>query len=209
MGSVNGEPYSRPVHPVAIDYSFYMGKFEVSQMQWQAVMGNNPSQFKDCANCPVEQVSWDSAREFILKLNQMNDGYTYRLPSEAEWEYACRAGTTGDYAGDVKEMAWFFENAGERTHAVGQKQPNPWGLADMQGNVSEWCQDWYHETYYGAPADGSAWLRGGEQKYRVFRGSSWGSYGPDNLFSGGRGYYVSGEYNSSIGFRVVAVARTQ
>src|SRR5262249_42225078 len=147
--------------------------------QWQAVMGNNPSHFKDCNSCPVEQVSWDDAQKFIQRLNQLNDGYTYRLPTEAEWEYACRAGTTGDYAGELKAMAWFDENSHtgiygyQQTQQVGQKQLNPWGLADMNGNVSEWCEDWYHETYYGAPSDGGAWLSGGEQKSRVSRGGSY------------------------------------
>src|SRR5712692_6724028 len=136
-------------------------------------MGSNPSSFKDCGgNCPVEQVSWDDTQKFIQRLNGMNDGYTYRLPTEAEWKHACRARTTGDNADNLSEMAWFSDNSGNRTHAVGQKQPNAWGLADMQGNVWEWCQDWYHEAYYRAPSDGSAWLSGGEQKYRVARGGS-------------------------------------
>ena len=134
-------------------------------------------------------------------------GHFYRLPTEAEWEYACRAGTTGDSAGDLKEMAWYSENSGSRTHAVGQKQPNAWGLADMHGNVWEWCEDWYHETYYGAPTDGSAWLSGGEQKYRVLRGGSWVGLAA-SLRSAFRGYVTpdSRAYNS--GFRIVAIART-
>ena len=174
MGSTNGDADEKPVHQVNINEPFYMGKFEVTQAQWKAVMGDNPSNFKDCgSNCPVENISWDDANEFIWRLNGMNDGYVYRLPTEAEWEYACRAGSTGDYAGDVKEMAWFSENSGNKTHAIGQKQLNAWGLADMNGNVWEWCEDWYHETYYGAPANGSGWLSGGEQKARVLRGGSW------------------------------------
>jgi formylglycine-generating enzyme required for sulfatase activity len=208
MGSTNGGDNEKPVHQVTISQAFYMGKYEVTQAQWQAVMGSNPSNFKDCAKCPVEQVSWDDTQKFIQRLNGMNDGYTYRLPTEAEWEYACRAGTTGDYAGTLSEMAWYSENSGGQTHAVGGKQPNAWGLADMHGNVWEWCQDWYHETYYGAPTDGSAWLSGGEQKYRVLRGSSWGNNALlsrsayRNAFSPRfRHYYV--------GFRVAAVLRTQ
>ncbi len=208
MGSTNGEADERPVHEVTINYSFHMGKYEVTQAQWQAVMGNNPSYFKDCVNCPVEQVSWDDAQNFINKLNESNDGFRYRLPTEAEWEYACRAGTTGDYAGNLSEMAWYSENSGNKTHAVGGKQPNAWGLADMHGNVWEWCQDWYHETYYSAPTDGSAWLSGGEQKYRVLRGSSWNNYAPC-LRSANRLIGTPVYRFGSYGFRVVAVARTQ
>jgi formylglycine-generating enzyme required for sulfatase activity len=211
MGSTNGQADEKPVHQVTINYSFYMGKYEVTQAQWQSVMGNNPSNFKDCGgNCPVEQVSWDDAQSFIQRLNGMNDGYTYRLPTEAEWEYACRAGTTGDYAGNLSDMAWYSENSGSKTHTVGGKQPNAWGLADMHGNVWEWCQDWYHETYHGAPTDGSAWLSGGEQKYRVLRGGSW-SYDASDARSAYRRYdsLDSRVDLNSFGFRVVTSARAQ
>lgn len=207
MGSTGVEPNEKPAHQVTINYSFYMGKYEVTQAQWQSVMGNNPSYFKNCGNCPIEQVSWDDAQNFIRKLNQMNDGYTYRLPTEAEWEYACRAGTTGD-AGNLSETAWYSENSGSKTHAVGSKQPNAWGLADMHGNVGEWCQDWYHETYYGAPGDGSAWLSGGEQKYLVLRGGSWGADAKD-LRSAIRYWGIPDARNAYGGFRVVAVRSGQ
>ena len=208
MGSTDGSADEKPVHQVTINYSFYLGKYEVTQAQWQAVMGSNPSTFKDCANCPVEQVSWDDAQNFINKLNEGNDGFRYRLPTEAEWEYACRAGTTGDYAGNLSEMAWYSDNSGNETHLFGGKRPNDWGLADMHGNVWEWCQDWYHETYYGAPTDGSAWLSGGEQKYRVLRGGSWLSNAAQ-LRSAFR-YAVGTPDNRSFnfGFRLVAVVRT-
>jgi formylglycine-generating enzyme required for sulfatase activity len=209
MGSTNGEADEKPAHQVAIYYSFYMGKYEVTQAQWQSVIGNSPSHFKGCGNCPVEQVSWDDAQSFIRKLNQMNDGYTYRLPTEAEWEYACRAGATGDYAGNLDDMAWRDKNSGSKTHAVGNKQLNAWGLGDMHGNVWEWCEDWHHETYYGAPMDGSAWLSGGEQKYRVLRGGSWRSYVLSHLRSASR--YLRGApdaRDNNIGFRIVAVGRT-
>lgn len=209
MGSNNGEADEKPAHQVTINYSFYMGKYEVTKEQLASVMGYDASYLEDCGNCPAVHVSWRGAQEFISKLNQMNDGYTYRLPTEAEWEYACRAGTTGDYAGELKEMAWFRDNSGKRTHAVGQKQPNPWGLADMHGNVWEWCEDWYHETYYGAPTDATAWLSGGEQKYRVLRGGSWNSFGSD-LRSANRDFrYAPDVQFDYSGFRVVAIARTQ
>lgn len=205
MGSNSGDADEKPVHQVNIDRPFFIGKFEVTQEQWQAVMGDNPSNFKDCGgNCPVENVSWDDANEFIRRLNEMNDGHIYRLPTEAEWEYACQAGTTGDYAGDLKEMAWFSENSGNRTHAVGQRQLNAWGLADMHGNVWEWCEDWYHETYHGAPANGSAWVTGGEQKLRVLRGGSWVS-DAGKVRSANRHHLTPVSRTYYFGLRVVAV----
>jgi formylglycine-generating enzyme required for sulfatase activity len=208
MGSTNGGADEKPAHQVTINYSFYIGKYEVTQAQWQSVMGNNPSNFKDCGgNCPVEQVSWDDAQNFINKLNESNDGFRYRLPTEAEWEYACRAGTTGDYAGNLSEMAWYSENSGSKTHAVGSKRPNDWGLADMHGNVWEWCQDWYHDSYNGAPTDGSAWLSGGAQMYRALRGGSW--FGNATyLRSACRVDDTPGYRVNSVGFRVVGVVRT-
>jgi formylglycine-generating enzyme required for sulfatase activity len=172
MGSTSGQGNEEPVHRVKIGQPFYLGKYEVTQGQWQAVMGNNPSYFKNCDKCPVEQVSWSDAQQFLARLNERNDGFRYRLPSEAEWEYACRAGTTGDYAGELDEMA-YDQMYGDPNHPVGTKKANAWGLYDMHGNVWEWCQDWYHDNYNGASADGSAWLSGGEQKYRVLRGGSW------------------------------------
>lgn len=206
MGSENGYDDEKPVHQVTIHNGFYMGKYEVTQAQWQKVMGNNPSYFKNCDQCPVENVSWNDAQEFIKKLNAQNDGYTYRLPSEAEWEYACRAGTTGDYAGDVDAMAWYEKNSDKKTHPVGQKQPNPWGLYDMHGNVWEWCEDLYHDSYNGAPMDGSAWESGGEQ-YRVLHGGSW--YDLDiGLRPANRLRNDPGIRNYYLGLRVVAVSHS-
>jgi formylglycine-generating enzyme required for sulfatase activity len=209
MGSENGEKDERPVHRVTISQAFYIGRYEVTQAQWQSVMGDNPSGYKNCGgNCPVENVSWDESQNFINKLNESNDGFRYRLPTEAEWEYACRAGTTGDYAGDLDSMAWYEKNSGKKTHPVGTRQPNGFGLYDMHGNVWEWCEDWYHKTYEGAPTDGSAWLGGGEQKKRVLRGGSHYSNAA-NLRSANRYYYFSpvNRYSDS-GFRVVAMLRT-
>jgi formylglycine-generating enzyme required for sulfatase activity/tRNA A-37 threonylcarbamoyl transferase component Bud32 len=137
----------KPVHKVRITKAFEMGKYEVTQSQWQAVMGNNPSSFKG-ANLPVEQVSWNDVQEFIKKLNAKNDDYIYRLPTEAEWEYACRAGTIGDYAGNLDEMGWYNKNSENKTHSIGEKKSNNWKLHDMYGNVWEWCSDWYDSKYY-------------------------------------------------------------
>ena len=178
MGSPYDEKYREkdegPVHKVTIEEPFYLGKFEVTQEQWQKVMGNNPSGFKG-ENLPVEDVSWNDAQEFVKKLNEKEGTDKYRLPSEAEWEYACRAGSTTKYSfgndeSRLKEYAWYLNNSESETHPVGQKKPNLWGLYDMYGNVWEWVQDTYHSDYSSAPSGGSAWVSGGYS--HVARGSS-------------------------------------
>jgi formylglycine-generating enzyme required for sulfatase activity/predicted Ser/Thr protein kinase len=202
MGSTNGSDDEKPVHDVTISKPFEMGKYEVTQAQWQAVMGNNPSDFKGCNSCPVERVSWDDVQEFINKLNAKNDGYEYRLPTEAEWEYACRAGTTGDYAGNLDSMAWYGENSGGKTHPVGTKQPNAWGLYDMHGNVWEWCQDWYGAYSSNAVIDPTGAISG---SYRVFRGGSWRGNAA-GLRSAYRGNSSPVYRYDSLGFRLVRTA---
>lgn len=202
MGSTNGSYDEKPVHQVTIKEGFYMGRFEVTQAEWQKVMGANYSQFKG-DRLPVEKVSWNDAQSFIGKLNARGELFSYRLPTEAEWEYACRAGTTADYAGDVNEMAWFSENSGNKTHAVGGKQPNAWGLADMYGNVWEWCADYYHGSYNGAPTDGSAWVTSGLMRARVLRGGSW-DFAANVLRSSYRRWATPIIRRNYIGFRVVA-----
>jgi formylglycine-generating enzyme required for sulfatase activity len=226
MGSESGgSKNEKPAHRVTIGEGFYMGKYEVTQAQWQRVMGYNPSHLKG-DDLPVEDVTWEAALDFIARLNAQNDGYTYRLPTEAEWEYAARAGTTGEYSGDLNATTWYYGNSGDarlhsgpvgpnailanrnRAHPVGSKLPNDFGLFDMSGNVFEWCQDWYHDNYVGAPTDGSAWLSGGEQKQRVVRGGAWFSsaYAARPAFrSGGSlGKIVS---RPALGLRVAAVAK--
>ncbi len=171
-GVMRGE---QPVHRVTIGKAFAMGKTEVTQGQWRAVMGNNPSYFSACGDtCPVEQVSWDDAQEFIRKLNAKT-GKQYRLPSEAEWEYACRAGGEQEYCGsdNVDSVGWFTKDSGNKTHPVGSKQPNAFGLYDMSGNVWEWVEDSDHGSYAGATTDDSAWP--GDGKLRMLRGGSWGA----------------------------------
>lgn len=208
MGMDNGNLNERPAHQVTISAGFYMGKYEVTQEQWQSLMGNNPSHFKG-KNLPVEGLTWDDAMAFIARLNGQRDGYTYRLPTEAVWEYAARAGTTGQYAGELDAIAWYWKSPGGSTHPVGCKHPNAFGLFDMYGNVWEWCQDWYHDNYLGAPTDGSAWLSGGEQKYRVMRGGSWKH---DASFCRStfrfKNSWISRHF-LNVGLRVVAVVRTQ
>jgi formylglycine-generating enzyme required for sulfatase activity len=206
MGSDRNK-YEQPVHRVTISQAFYIGRYEVTQAQWQSVIGNNPSGYKKCGgNCPVETVSWDDAQNFINKLNEGNDGFRYRLPTEAEWEYACRAGTTGDYAGDLDSMAWYDKNSGAETHPVGTRQPNGFGLYDMHGNVGEWCQDWYAESYY-ASSPASDPQGPGSSFTRVMRGGSW-DYDASFLRSAVRLGLSPGLRSSGLGFRVVAMLRT-
>lgn len=172
MGSTNGENDEKPVHDVVISRSFEMGKYEVTQEQWEAVMGNNPSYFKGDGRLPVERVSWEDVQQFISALNSRSRKYIYRLPTEAEWEYAARAGSRGDYAGNLDAMAWYGSNSGSKTHSVGGKQPNAFGLYDMHGNVYEWCSDWYGNYSSGTVTDPSGASSG---SYRVFRGGGCGS----------------------------------
>jgi formylglycine-generating enzyme required for sulfatase activity len=165
-----------PQHQVTISRSFYMQMTEVTQGQWQKVMGNSPSNFNNCGkDCPVEQVSWDDVQEFIRKLNNMEGTDKYRLPTEAQWEYAARAGTTtrfhsGDNDDDLLRAGWYNGNSGLKTHPVGQKTPNAWGLYDMHGNVWEWVQDWKGDYPAGNVTDPAGPLSGST---RVYRGGSW------------------------------------
>jgi formylglycine-generating enzyme required for sulfatase activity len=198
-----GHPSEKPQHRVQIQ-SFAIGKYEVTQEQWFAVMGNNPSGNKG-RTLPVEQVSWDDIQQFIAKLNQKT-GQKYRLPSEAEWEYAARAGTTtewshGNDGSKLGHHAWYGKNSEGKTQSVGQKLPNAFGLYDVYGNVWEWTQDCWHETYVGAPADGSAWVTGCSGTQRVLRGGSWLGF-PAYLRSANRGRDFPGSRENLNGFRL-------
>ncbi len=168
-----------PQHKVKIASPFWMGKYPITQAQYEAIMGKNPSHFKG-AQRPVENVSWDDCNEFRKRLSKRL-GVEFKLPSEAQWEYACRAGTTtaysfGDEASQLGNYAWYTENSGGETHPVGEKKPNAWGLYDMHGNVWEWCEDLWHSNYQGAPTDGSAWMSGGTSDAHPLRGGSWSLY---------------------------------
>ncbi|MBC7796535.1 MAG: formylglycine-generating enzyme family protein [Pyrinomonadaceae bacterium] len=228
-------PDENPLHKVTIRDGFFMGKTEVTQGQWRAVMNENPSHFQgdknqlgNDDNLPIEKVSWEDAKEFIKKLNAKNDGFEYRLPSEAEWEYAARAGTTNDYPGQLIDIAWYANNSGRnylnaqeisqnddknyfkrvrtenkgQPHPVATKSPNAFGLFDMHGNVWEWCEDVYkYEGYKNVPTDGSPNLTegAGGSKIRVLRGGSW--YDSEETFRLGNRSKGIGTYDR-IGFRL-------
>jgi formylglycine-generating enzyme required for sulfatase activity len=194
-----------PQHQVTISRPFYLQTTEVTQGQWQKVMGYNPSNFEQCGkDCPVENVSWSDAQEFIAKLNRMEKTDKYRLPTEAQWEYACRAGSThawcfGDDEANLGEYAWYAKNSQVQTHPVAQKKPNDWGLYDMHGNLWEWCQDWYGE-YPAAPITDPEGPSSGIR--RVLRGGSWNAYAGCTR-SAYRGFsYFPDLRNHNIGFRV-------
>ncbi len=198
----------KPPHNVTIR-NFAMGIYEVTQGQWKAVMGNNPSSFSSCGDtCPVEAVSWDDIQQYIQKLNAKS-GQQYRLPSEAEWEYAARAGSTdkwsfGSDESQLGEYAWYATNSYSSTHGVGQKKPNAFGLYDMSGNVWEWTQDCWDNSYSGASSDGSAWTTG-TCGQRVLRGGSWinlASYTRAAVRVG----YVTSNRNDFLGFRLARIA---
>ena len=193
----------KPAHRVQVR-SFEIGKYEVTQELWEAVMGDNPSRFTGCARCPVERVSWDDVRVFLRKLNDLT-GERYRLPTEAEWEYAARGGRQSrgyQYAGgnDAGTVGWYDENSGQRTHPVGGKRANELGLHDMSGNVYEWVQDCWNDSYRGAPDDGRAWERG-DCSRRVVRGGSW-SGKPWFLRAADRDWDDAGLRNDVLGFRI-------
>ncbi len=202
-----------PQHQVTVP-GFFMGKYEVTQAQYQVIMGKNPSYFQDKKR-PVDNVSWHDATEFCNQLSQKT-GRTYRLPSEAEWEYACRAGTTTPfYFGETitTELANYngkypYASAPEgkyrkETTDVGIFPPNAFGLYDMHGNLWEWCQDTSHKNYQGAPIDGSAWI-GNDNRNRIMRGGSWSSP-PEVCRSAIRSHVASGTTFGHVGFRVCMV----
>ena len=208
-----------PQHKVRITKPFYLGVYEVTQAEYERVMKGNPSWFskggwgpyrlsgKDTSSYPVEMVSWDYAVEFCKRLSA-REGKTYRLPTEAEWEYACRAGTTtrfgfGDDPASLGEYAWYRDNSDWITHSVGEKKPNAWGVHDVHGNVWEWCADWYDGDYYkDAPTDDPSGPVTGSG--RVFRGGCWRSVAGHCRAAGRYGCVPQGRIDI-LGFRVAAV----
>lgn len=197
-----------PLHRVKISQPFYLGKYAVTQEQWAVVMGKNPSKFKG-RNNPVETVSWDEVQTFIQGLNEQEGANKYRLPTEAEWEYAARVGTTGAYsfgddADQLEQYAWSRDNSGRQTHPVGQKKSNSWGLYDMHGNVWEWMQDWYGAYSQGAVTDP---IGPSEGEFRVVRGGSWFD-SARLLRSAGRNIGAPDYRSEFIGFRLALSPRS-
>jgi len=203
MGSTAEEDSERPVHVVTISHVFWMGKFTVTQAQYETVMGRNPANWKRPDN-PVEQVRWDDVQAFISKINSLQENFEFRLPTEAEWEYSCRAGTKGETYGPLKKIAWYGSPFFGKVHPVGQKDPNPFGLYDMLSNVTQWCQDWYgpysaeDETDPQGPVSGEG---------RVTRGCSYLSDMHACRATRRGGPHPPRYCHRSLGFRLVAIER--
>ena len=223
MGSASGQESEKPVHPVTIAQPFYIGRYEVSQWHWQAVMTTTVAQEKrkletrsadlgarrmagEGGDLPIYYVTWEEAHTFLKRLNGLNDGYVYRLPSEAEWEYACRAGSTEDRPADLYAAAWFKTNSTDFVHPAGMRRPNAFGIYDMIGNVSEWCEDSYHPNYDGAPGDGSVW-NSSEESPKISRGGSFFTGNLNYLRCSARGAETADHSDFETGFRLVAVPR--
>jgi len=203
-------PSEGPQHKVKVTNPFYMGKYEVTQSQWESVMGSNPSEFPGPLN-PVDKVSWDDVQGFISKLNATLEkkGMRFGLPTEAAWEYACRAGTKtaysfGDHSAMLAQHGWSSKNSERRSHPVGQGKPNAWGLYDMHGNVWEWCSDWHAKDFYAQspPADPTGPAKG---SHRVFRGGSW-SHPPRHCRAAYRLDMPPGQGRRDLGFRLALVS---
>ncbi|WP_406657418.1 formylglycine-generating enzyme family protein [Methanolobus sp. ZRKC2] len=208
MGSPENESYrdgdEGPQHLVTVSNEFYLGAYEVTQAQWKEIMDSEPFYFEG-DDLAAEKISWNNAIKFIEELNRIEETHKYRLPTEAEWEYAARAGTTtafsfGDDTAELTNYAWYDANSEDKIHSVGLKEPNSWGLYDMHGNVAEWVQDEYHSNYFKAPTDSSEWTGGVDR--RVFRGGSWMS-DDVNCRSADRNDISPGSRKEYIGFRVV------
>jgi formylglycine-generating enzyme required for sulfatase activity len=202
MGSSSGEADEEPIHWVKLN-SFNIGKYEVTQEQWKVVMGSNPSIFSGCDNCPVESVSWNDVQQYITKLNSQT-GKNYRLPTEAEWEFAARGGTSSrgyNYSGsnNWNSVAWFKENSGNMTHEVGGKLANELGIYDMSGNVNEWCSDRYGNYSSNSETNPSGASSG---QYHVFRGGNM-LLSASDCFTANRERSTPDFGISTMGFRLV------
>lgn len=205
QGDLSAGSWEYPQHRVVIEKPFYMGKYEVTQEQWMAIMEKNPSHFKGEANLPVEMVSWNVAQEFCRKMSEAVQRII-SLPTENQWEYACRAGSKGTFCfGNEEKMlgdyCWYRVNADLKTHPVGQKKPNAWGLYDMHGNVREWCEDWY-DPYPGSTMKDEEFI----PRQRILRGGSWDWVEAPNQGSPRRDRAVPDGVRDHYGLRVVARA---
>ena len=218
MGSNDGNDNEKPPHDVRISHRFWMGKYEVTQAEYEKLTGKNPSRFKGARN-PVEEVSWNDAKAFCEELTErerragrLPEGYVYRLPTEAEWEYAARGGAKSrDYtysgSNNAKEVAWCDENSGTKTREVGQLKANELGLHDMSGNVWEWCYDWYDSDYYGK-SPGTNPVNTARAWYRVYRGGSW-FRSAGRCRAANRNKITPDYANADLGFRVVLAPPVQ
>jgi len=196
--------HDKPGHWVSVE-PFFLGKYEVTQKQYQALMSINPGHFGGDPDLPVEQVSWDDCQEFIEKLNALERQEVYRLPTEAEWEYACLGGSSNPYGfcdndDKLSQCSWFDENSGKRTHAVGRLKSNPWGLYDLHGNVWEWCQDWHGEH----PPGEVTGAKGIAPAFRVLRGGGYDSPAGDCRSQARRSYSPAKVRHKNVGFRLAA-----
>ena len=212
MGSAEDEPDrgedEGPQTEVTLTREFFLGATDVTQGQYEAVMGVNPSDFKTVGrDAPVEEVSWDQAMAFCKRLTEreraagrLPAGYVFTLPTEAQWEYACRAGSTEAYAGEPADLAWYDDNSGGTTHPVATKQPNAWGFYDMSGNVYQWCLDWYGKYPGGSVQDWSGPTSG---RSRVLRGGSW--YYSETYCRSAYRDFDPGFVGNILGFRVALV----
>ncbi len=213
MGCSDGQgdactEYEKPAHEVSVP-GFYIGKYEVTQAAWQAVMGSNPSKFNNCPNCPVENITMKDVQEFLQRLN-MQTGMHFRLPSEAEWEYAARGGRKSKgskYSGDNRNLglvAWWYGNSGKKTHPVGERKANELGIFDMSGNVAELCSDYWHGNYLTAPTDGSPWsdVAAGQETVPVVRGGSFLNDEPASRVRYRSWVNIAGKQYQHIGLRL-------
>lgn len=198
-GDTRCDPDELPAHEVRITKPFEIGVHEVTQSQWESVMDTNPSRFTGDPRRPVEQISWYDVEEFLKRLNARNDGYRYRMPTEAEWEYAARAGATTGNTGPLDEVAWHQGNAGRQTHPVGLKRPNAWGLYDVEGNVYEWTADFFDSYDEDPLTDPTGPKTGGS---RIPRGGSWNST-PVGVRLSNRNLNYPSNPDFNIGFRAV------
>ncbi len=195
-----------PIHEVRLSRPFYLGRYPVTQAQWEVVMGSNPSHFRGNTRRPVEHVSWEDVQEFIRRLNEREETKKYRLPTEAEWEYAARADSTthygfGDHGKQLGQYAWYEATANGQPHPVGQLKPNAWALYDMHGNVWEWVQDWYDEAYYQVSPKPDP-QGPGPARYRVVRGGAWNADAGD-CRAASRNVEYPAHLSRLIGFRLL------
>lgn len=206
-GAKNGATTEYPVHEVKLTQPFFLGRCEVTQAQWLALMGDNPSLYQDPRH-PVERVSWEKCQLFLARLGTRQTNWNFTLPTEAQWEFACRAGslerfTFGAAEEELGQHAWFILNSGKSTHPVGTKKANAWGLYDMHGNVREWCADWF-AAYGQAPLKDPKGP--GKAVGRVFRGGGWNDH-PAQCTASSRDFLYPVGYDDDLGFRVLAVPR--